>query len=336
MEMKNEQKVSELLNQALNEILSNDHNCLILGEDILDPYGGAFKVTNNLSVKFPSRVIQTPISEQGFIGLATGLAMKGFKPIVEIMFGDFMTLIVDNLINSTTKFHFLGSNRYEINLMVRTAIGGGRAYGPVHSQSLEKLFFGWPGIEVYSTSLINSPDKILKNCYNSKAPVKILLEQKAEYSKKIINQENLSAAFLKIKKNDDSFIMIDNVCNIPNYYLFISYGSTIERIIEVTKRIFEEAEIFSKILFFSKIYPIDITEHIEVLNSATKIIIIEDGYSDAGWGSYVVSEMIRNSEINLRLNSIKILGPKMLPIPANPDKEKNHFQTVESILNEIL
>ena len=336
MALKDKKKVSELINLALNEILCDDPNALIIGEDISDPYGGAFKVTHSLSTNFPASIIQTPISEQGFIGLATGLAMKGFKPIVEIMFGDFLTLIVDNLINSTSKFHFFDTKRYDINVMVRTAVGGGRSYGPVHSQSLEKLFFGWPGIELYSTSLITSPYKVLKNCYNSKAPVKILIEQKADYAKQIIEEDNLKNIFLSVEHENNNYSILKNTSNDNDvYYLFISYGGTIERIIDVTRNIFEESEIFSKILFFSKIYPVDINECCDLIQSAKKIIIIEDGYSDCGWGSYFISEIIRSNKVDINLNSIKILGPKMLPIPANPKKEKEHFQNVESILNEI-
>ena len=97
-------KINELLNQGINNVLKADKKNILLGEDIKDPYGGAFRITKNLSTKYPNQVFQMPISEPGFVGLATGMAFKGYNPIVEIMFCDFITLITDTLINTTSKF----------------------------------------------------------------------------------------------------------------------------------------------------------------------------------------------------------------------------------------
>jgi len=93
------------LNQGLKKALEDDPQAIILGEDILDPYGGSFKVTRGLSTQYPERVLTTPISEAGITGIAGGLALRGFHPIVEIMFGDFTTLIVDQVVNHLAKFH---------------------------------------------------------------------------------------------------------------------------------------------------------------------------------------------------------------------------------------
>ena len=112
----------------------------LIGEDMLDPYGGAFKVTKGVSSKFPERVITTPISESAIIGLGTGMAMRGMLPVVEIMFGDFLTLCTDQIVNSATKFPLMYKDRVAVPLVIRTPMGGGRGYGPTHSQSLEKMF----------------------------------------------------------------------------------------------------------------------------------------------------------------------------------------------------
>ena len=97
-------KTLNQINKALEHLLKKDKATFILGEDILDPYGGAFKVTQGLSKKFPNQVISTPISEAGFTGIATGMTYLGLKPIVEIMFNDFLTLVTDIVINSASKF----------------------------------------------------------------------------------------------------------------------------------------------------------------------------------------------------------------------------------------
>ncbi len=134
------------LNSALRQALTQDERVLLLGEDILDPYGGAFKVTRGLSEAFPERVLTTPISEAGFTGVATGMALRGLRPVVEIMFGDFVTLIADQLINHAAKFRWMYNDQVSVPLVVRTPMGGRRGYGPTHSQTLEKLFLGVPGL----------------------------------------------------------------------------------------------------------------------------------------------------------------------------------------------
>ena len=94
----------ESLNSSLHNILEKNKDVILIGEDLLDPYGGAFKVSKGLSTAFPGQVISTPISEAGIVGTATGMAMRGLKPIVEIMFGDFISLAADQIINHATKY----------------------------------------------------------------------------------------------------------------------------------------------------------------------------------------------------------------------------------------
>ena len=113
----------------------------MLGEDLHDPYGGAFKVTAGLSTDFRGRVISTPISEAGVVGAAIGLALAGFRPIVEIMFADFVTLAMDQIYNHAVKFPGMFTT-CEVPLVIRTPSGGRRGYGPTHSQSPENLLYG--------------------------------------------------------------------------------------------------------------------------------------------------------------------------------------------------
>ncbi|HUV26149.1 MAG TPA: alpha-ketoacid dehydrogenase subunit beta, partial [Anaerolineales bacterium] len=142
--------VLESLNQALNRALKKDERVIILGEDILDPYGGAFKVTRGISTAFPERTLTTPVSEAGILGIATGLALRGYRPVVEIMFGDFVTLIADQVINHATKFRYMYNDQVNVPIVIRTPMGGRRGYGPTHSQTLEKLFLGTPGLRIFA------------------------------------------------------------------------------------------------------------------------------------------------------------------------------------------
>jgi 2-oxoisovalerate dehydrogenase E1 component len=136
------------INRALADWLAEDERVLLLGEDVRSPYGGAFKATRGLSDEHPTRVLNTPISEAGIVGIANGLALGGRRPIVEIMFGDFLALCFDQLLNHAAKFRDMYNGRVSSAIVVRTPMGGGRGYGPTHSQNLEKHVVGVPGLRV--------------------------------------------------------------------------------------------------------------------------------------------------------------------------------------------
>jgi pyruvate/2-oxoglutarate/acetoin dehydrogenase E1 component len=124
--------VLDSLNAALHRAFAADERVYLIGEDVLDPYGGAFKVTRGLSARYPERVLTSPISEAGITGVAAGLALRGLRPVVEIMFGDFVTLIADQLVNHIAKFGWMYSggktaqDRVNLPLVIRTPMGGRR------------------------------------------------------------------------------------------------------------------------------------------------------------------------------------------------------------------
>src|SRR5512137_1505090 len=169
------------LNSALRQALSQDERVLLLGEDILDPYGGAFKVTRGLSTAFPGRVLTTPISEAGIVGVATGMALRGYRPVVEIMFGDFITLIADQIINHAAKFRWMYNDQVHVPLILRTPMGGRRGYGPTHSQSLEKMFMGIPGLKVVAPNTLGDPGQLLETAISDDDPV-LFVEHKLLYT----------------------------------------------------------------------------------------------------------------------------------------------------------
>ena len=138
------------INAGLKDAMTADPRVVIIGEDVESPYGGAFKCTRDLSDLFPGRVVNTPISELAIVGIGNGLALQGQIPVVEIMFGDFMTLTMDQWVNHAAKFRFMFNDKVRIPLVIRTPMGGRRGYASTHSQSLEKHFVGLPDTTVYA------------------------------------------------------------------------------------------------------------------------------------------------------------------------------------------
>ena len=143
-------------------LLETDPRVVLLGEDLVDPYGGAFKVTRGLSTDFPDRVRSTPISEGAIAGVSAGLALAGYRPIAEIMFGDFLTLCFDQIVNHIAKYEAMYDGQATCPVIIRTPSGGGRGYGPTHSQSLEKHFLGVPHLRVVAASLVHDPGRVLR------------------------------------------------------------------------------------------------------------------------------------------------------------------------------
>ena len=158
---------------------------LLVGEDLQDAYGGAFKVSKGLSTAFPGQVISTPISEAGIVGAATGMAMRGLKPIVEIMFGDFISLAADQIINHATKFNWMYNHKVSVPMIIRTPVGGRRGYGPTHSQSLENIFMSVPGLEIVAPSICHNPGEMIGNLIKYVDKPTIFIEYKIDYSKQL-------------------------------------------------------------------------------------------------------------------------------------------------------
>ncbi len=172
------------LNNALDELLAGHPEVIVLGEDLHDPYGGAFKVTAGLSTRYPGRVISTPISEAGVVGAAIGLALHGHRPVVEIMFADFLSLAMDQLYNHAVKFPGMFPEA-RVPLVVRTPSGGRRGYGPTHSQSPENLMTGVPGLTIVFPSQRHDPGLLLRRAVLGWNSPTVFFEHKLLYGRTV-------------------------------------------------------------------------------------------------------------------------------------------------------
>ena len=130
-------------------------------------------------------MISTPISEAGIVGVATGMAMRGLKPIVEIMFGDFIALAADQIINHASKYNEIYNGQVTVPLVIRTPGGGRRGSGPTHSQSLESIFMSVPGLEIIAPSICHNPGEMLENLVKQIKKPTIFVEYKIDYAKKL-------------------------------------------------------------------------------------------------------------------------------------------------------
>ncbi len=174
---------SEAIRQAMTECMKQDPDVFMMGEDI-GVYGGAFGVTRGMLQQFgPMRVINTPISEGSFVGMAIGAALTGGRPIVEIMFMDFIALAMDQLVNQAAKLHYVFGDQAKCPIVIRAVGGAGRNYGPTHSQNLEAWFCHTPGIKVVAPATVEDAYSMMKASIYDNNPV-IFLEHKLLYHSK--------------------------------------------------------------------------------------------------------------------------------------------------------
>lgn len=319
------------LRNGLFELFEKNDSSIIIGEDIIDPYGGAFKVTNGLSTKYPERVIATPISEASIVGLASGLALKGYNPIVEIMFGDFMTLCADQLINHASKFPLMYQNT-KCPLIVRTPMGGGRGYGPTHSQSLEKMFFGFPGLKSISPSLFHQPGKTLNRISECESGPVIFVENKLLYAENLIN-ENYENKINKM--NDDGYdvIRVDNFnFGFPDVTI-IAYGGA-SRFIPSLLATMKEEEIKLSAIIPECIDPLPFESITKLISFPTKLIILDEGYATFNWASEVSSKLydILWGKISA---PIRVVTSARQIIPTSFDQEMLTILTQDQIETSI-
>lgn len=171
---------SHALREALVEEMERDERVVLLGEDI-GVWGGAFKVTEGLLERFgPRRVIDTPIAENTLVGLATGMALLGLRPVVEVMFMDFIALAMDQILNHATKIFYMYGGQASVPWVLRTPAGGGRGYGPTHSQSLEAWFLRVPGLKIATPATPYDAKGLLKTAIRDPNPV-LFVEHKLLY-----------------------------------------------------------------------------------------------------------------------------------------------------------
>src|SRR5262245_21145573 len=168
--MSRAERVGENLNRALHELFARESRLWLLGEDIAVPYGGAFKITKGLSTLYPDRVRTTPLSENALVGVAGGLALCGDTVIAEIMFGDFVGLAFDQILNFATKSVSMYGVHTPMRLVIRCPVGGGRGYGATHSQSVQKHFIGVPNLSLYELSPLHEAGDVLAAAFAEEQP----------------------------------------------------------------------------------------------------------------------------------------------------------------------
>ena len=319
------------LNAALHSAFENNDNVILIGEDLFDPYGGAFKVSAGLSTKYPDRVHSSPISEAAITGIGIGSAMRGQKAIVEIMFGDFITLAFDQIVNHAAKFPYMYGKYLNIPIVIRTPMGGYRGYGPTHSQSLEKYLLGIPGITIVAVNHFFSPGQLLLNSVDANKPV-IFIENKILYPMQV----GMNSNKLNIKPTDDYFpsaILCNNNKIEKTDVSIISYGG-VSKIIEPLMVEMANEEIWIDCMFVTEISNIELTCNLINDLKSENLVFIEEGTEKFNWSSGIIAELAKKND-NKEYQYFSISAMDYI-IPASLDAELEVLPSLENLKNQVL
>jgi len=327
--------VLESLNNALHRAFADDERVLLLGEDVLDPYGGAFRVTRGLSTAYPERVLTTPVSEAGMVGVAAGMALRGLHPVVEIMFGDFTTLIADQLINHIAKFTWMYNEAVSLPLVIRTPMGGRRGYGPTHSQTLEKLYLGVPGLRVLAPTALGDPGELLYHAIRfSDRPV-LFVENKLLYASPL-HGEDLSADFVfsaTRAPNGDGLAPTVGLSlrgAPPAQLTLTAYGYMAELALQAARRLAYEHELFVDLVVPTELSPFSLQPLMASLERTHRLMTIEEGTYTLGWGAEVAARAAE--ALGSRLAAVHRLAALDVPVPASAPLEASILPDVEQII----
>jgi pyruvate/2-oxoglutarate/acetoin dehydrogenase E1 component len=321
--------VLESLNNALNTALENDLRVYLLGEDILDPYGGAFKVTRGLSTKFPDRVLTTPISEAAIAGISGGMALRGLRPVAEIMFGDFVTLIADQLVNHAAKFRWMYNDNVRVPMVVRAPMGGRRGYGPTHSQSLEKMFLGVPGLKVIAPNTLGNPGDLLLAAIADEDPV-LFVEHKLLYTRPLIEVGAGELVDYDIESSGRPYSnYLLHIQGVPPRLTIATYGYNFELVRQAVHALMMDHEIFCDIMLFSQLSPYDLSLAFPSLRKTRRLLTVEEGGLTLGWGAEVVACSIE-AVANL---AVRRVAARDLPIANSRSLEDTILPSVKEIID---
>jgi 2-oxoisovalerate dehydrogenase E1 component len=321
----------EAINRELHLWMAEDANVIVIGEDVRSPYGGAFKVTRGLSDRFSDRVLNTPISEAAIVGIGNGLALSGRRPIVEIMFGDFLTLCFDQILNHAAKFRGMYNRQVSLPLIVRTPMGGGRGYGPTHSQSLEKHFVGIPDVRVLMLHSRTDIARLYSSLRSSDLPT-LLIENKLLY--RLRGDAPLPVGFVA---QETSGIFPSTVLSTtaPADITIVAFGRMSALAEQAAARLAANEEVYAEIIFPLEVSPLDSRVIVQSVSRTRKLLVVEEGASGFDLGGEAIAAVSVAYRGVERLYFRRIAARPM-PIPSALVLEQQVLPSVNDIVEASL
>src|SRR5437899_1694996 len=310
--------LGQAIREALAEEMHRDPRVFIMGEDVAEA-GTPFKVLSGLVEEFgPARVIDTPISEAGITGMGVGGAMTGMRPIVDIMFGDFIALALDQIVNQAAKVHYMSGGKLKVPLVVRTTLGATRRTGAQHSQSLHAWVSHVPGLKVVLPSTPYDAKGLLKTAIRDDNPV-VFFEDKMMYQ-------------LKGPVPEGDYTIPFGVADIKRAGTDITIVATssMVQIALAAAELLEEFDISAEVIDPRTVWPLDEKTLIESVKKTSRAIVVDEGYGRYGVKAEIASVISEGAFFNLEA-PVKRIGAMHVPIPFSPPLEDATVPTEQSV-----
>jgi len=313
----------EALNQALHEEMERDPAVFLLGEDLREPWGGTFKVTEGLSSAFgDDRVLNTPISENGIVGVALGAALMGLRPVVELMFLDFAFLAMDQIANQVAKIRYMTGGQVKVPLVIRMPGGGYKNAAAQHSQSLEALFAHVPGLLVAMPASPADAKGLLKTAIRLDDPV-IFIEHKSMYldTGEVPAGEHLVPFGVADVKRPGSDVTV------------VAWSRMVPFSLKAAEQLAAEG-IDVEVIDLRTLVPLDEAAVLSSVARTGRLVVVQEAPRRAGFGSEVAALVAEQIPDALRA-PIRRVGALNTPLPMAPSLERVVLPQVASIARAV-
>tara|TARA_Y100000590_G_scaffold120624_1_gene138096 strand:- start:148 stop:1143 length:996 start_codon:yes stop_codon:yes gene_type:complete len=296
---------SQAVNEALAQEMRREKTVFIIGEDVAEA-GTPFKVLSGLVEEFGTeRVLDSPISESGFTGIGVGAAMTGMRPVVDIMFGDFMTITMDQIVNQAAKIHYMSGGKLKVPMVVRTNLGASRRSAAQHSQSLHVWLSHIPGLKVVLPSTPYDAKGLLKTAIRDENPVVIFEDKMMFQDKGNVPEDDYTIPFgvADIKKEGTDITLIGT-------------SSMVQIALEAAD-ILAEKDISVEVIDPRTVMPLDKKTLIDSAIKTSRVIVIDEGYDSYGVTAEIASVIAEGAFYHLEA-PVKRIGAMDVPIPFSP------------------
>jgi len=312
---------AQAVREALAEEMRRDSRVYIFGEDVAEA-GTPFKVLSGLVEEFGTdRVVDTPISEAGFTGVGVGAAMTGLRPVIDIMFGDFLTLTMDQLVNQAAKVHYMSGGKWKVPMVLRTTLGATRRSGAQHSQSLHAWFSHVPGLKVVLPSTPYDAKGLLKTAIRDENPV-IFFEDKMMHHKLKgpvpVEEYTIPFGVADVKRVGSDITLVGTSSMVQ-----IALGAAI---------LLEEIGISAEVVDPRTTWPLDEQTLIESAKKTSRAIVLDEGYERYGVTAEIAAVIAEGAFYDLD-SPVKRMGAMHVPIPFSPPLEDMTVPTEKSVFD---
>jgi 2-oxoisovalerate dehydrogenase E1 component len=276
-------------------------------------------------------VRNTPISEAALIGIGNGLALQGWLPVCEIMFGDFLTLACDQLLNHAAKFRYMYNEQVRVPLIVRTPMGGKRGYGPTHSQSIEKHFMGLPGTMMLALHARYDPGRIYDELFATIDRPTIVIENKLLYGLRVTDQ--VPAGFV-LEHSNERFPTTRLRPEGPPDVTILCYGGMLSEVESAVDRLFDAHDLICEVVCPTQLYPLNPWPIVESLQKSGRLLVVEEGVSFAAFGAEVIAQIAESAPGMLR--QVCRVASARQPIPSCGSLEKTLLPGEQHIIRAVV